>query len=138
MAKAESGLRGRVVKILTKMGLDAMAVENPAKPGTPDINYIGGWIECKKTSKWPKREETIVKLDHELMSSQKLWIRRRSKAGGKVFVLVQVDHYFLIFDGLWAVNNLGRKTRQELEDGSLFCVSGWSSLEYALKQCLNP
>lgn len=136
MAKSESGLRGRVVKILCKMGLDGVAVENPARPGTPDINYIGGWIECKKTSKWPKREETVVRLTHDLMQSQRVWIRRRAKAGGKVFVLVQIDHWFLLFDGLWAVNNLGKRTRKEMEEHSLFCVSGWSSLEYALKQQL--
>jgi len=136
MAKAESGFRGRVVKLLVKMGLDGVAVENPARPGTPDINFIEGWIECKKTGKWPKQEETPVRLDHELMQSQKVWIRRRAMKGGKVFVLLQIDHYFLMFDGLWAVNNLGKRTRQEMEDGSIFCVSGWSHLEGALKDHL--
>jgi hypothetical protein len=130
---SESGLRTRVCKILTKIGLDGIAVENPARPGTPDINYINGWIECKKTSRWPAKEETVVQLSHDLMQTQRVWIRRRAKAGGNVFVLVQIDHYFLMFDGLWAVNNLGKKTRKELEDGAVFVVSGWSHLEYALK-----
>ena len=52
----ESDMRGQLVKILRPLG--AFAVENGGcHPGTPDIAYRSGWIECKATEQWPARPE---------------------------------------------------------------------------------
>ena len=109
---AESGMRENLCRRLKK--LDAVAVENPARPGTPDVNFIGGWIECKWLRAWPKRVGTPVKLDHPLLAGQKVWIRRRNRRGGKAWVMLQCGREWLLFRGGVACDFLGTSTRQEL------------------------
>jgi len=109
---SESNMRTKLVQVLSE--LDACAVENPAGPGTPDINFIGGWIECKWLRAWPKRPGTVVKLDHPLLPSQKVWINRRIRRGGKAWVMLQCGREWLLFKGDYAVKYLGKSTRREL------------------------
>ena len=59
---SESRQRSTVIKALKT--LDAMAVENRVKPGTPDVEFIGGWVELKYMSKWPKNTDLIVRIGH--------------------------------------------------------------------------
>jgi len=93
---SESGMRGNFVKFLKGLGLDAVAVENPIFPGTPDVNYLHGWVELKWIRSWPKNPETPVRLKR-YTNSQKLWIRRRTLAGGKAFLLVQCKREWFLF-----------------------------------------
>lgn len=72
----EQQQRQFLVKALTKAGLDATSVENPAYPGTPDIQFIDGWIECKYLEDWPKKEETTVRIPH-FTQQQRVWLLRR-------------------------------------------------------------
>ncbi len=109
---AESDMRKNLCDRLKK--LDAIAVENPARPGTPDVNFIGGWIELKWLRHWPKRVGTPVKLDHPLLSGQKVWIRRRNRRGGRAWVMLQCGREWLLFKGDAACDFLGTSTRQEL------------------------
>ncbi len=109
---AESDMRKNLCRKLEK--LDAVSVENPAGPGTPDVNYIGGWIECKWLRAWPKRVGTVVKLDHPLLISQKVWIKRRIRRGGRAWVMLQRGREWLLFGGLGACDFLGSSTRAEL------------------------
>lgn len=109
---AESDMRKNLCNKLKK--LDAVAVENPARPGTPDINFVGGWIECKWLRAWPKRTGTVVKLNHPLLSSQKVWIRRRQRRNGKPWVMLQCGREWLLFRGDIACDRLGTATRAEL------------------------
>jgi len=129
-------MRCKVVKILNGYRLHGMAVENMVGPGTPDVAYIGGWIECKKTKKWPVRSTTPVRLDHGLLDTQRLWIRKHAKHGGRVFVLIQVALEFLLLDGMVAVSFLGTSTQAELKEHSLLVCRGWKELEARLKEYL--
>ena len=109
---SESGMRTNLVKALSV--LDAVSIENPAGPGTPDINFIGGWIECKWLRAWPKRPDTPVKLDHPLLASQKVWIRRRIRRGGRAWVMLQCGREWFLFKGDVACDFLGTSSRNEL------------------------
>ena len=127
-------MRGKIVKLLS--GLNAFAVENIALVGTPDINYIEGWIECKWLREWPRRESSPVVLDHPLKLEQKLWIHKRKKKGGNCWVLLQCRRDWLLFDGAVARNILGEATKTELfEQATLFWTSGINKEE--LIKCLQ-
>lgn len=105
-------MRQNVVRALRS--LDAVSVENRVGPGTPDVNFVEGWVELKWLRSWPKRPETPVALDHPLEVEQRAWIRRRRKRGGNVWVLLQCGREWLLFDGLVAADFLGTSTRAEL------------------------
>ena len=109
---SESNMRTNLVQGLKK--LDAVAVENPARPGTPDVNFIGGWIECKWLRAWPKRPGTPVKLDHPLLPSQKVWIKRRNRRGGRAWVMLQCGREWFLFKGGVACDFLGTASRHDL------------------------
>lgn len=104
-------MRQRVISALQP--LDAVSVENSAYPGTPDVNYIGGWIECKWLRSWPKRETSSVRVDH-FTPQQKVWLRRREKRGGDAWLLLQCRTTWLLFRGTQAAEILGSATRDEL------------------------
>lgn len=112
---AESDQRSTVVKALKK--LDAVAVENPAYPGTPDVNYIEGWIELKWLRTWPARQDTIVTLKH-YTPQQKIFAVRRRRAGGNCWLLLQVRNQWLLFDGAVAAIKLNKSTAKELHDAA--------------------
>ena len=108
---AESNQRGRVVRALKP--LDGMAVENPAKPGTPDVNYIEGWLELKWLRRWPARPDTVVAVEH-FTPKQRRWLRRRWDRGGSAWLLLQVGREWLLFTGRDAAEYVGRLTREGL------------------------
>ncbi len=112
----EQRQRQLVVKALNKAGLDATSVENPAFPGTPDVQHIDGWLELKFREKWPAREDTTVRIEH-FSPQQRIWLLRRFMAcekrqmrcehgvhHGQAFLLLYVaetkEH--LLFDGMTA------------------------------------
>ncbi len=100
------------------VGLHPVRVENPALPGTPDVNYVEGWVELKWRRDWPARADTVVEFDH-FTNRQRIWIIERAKANGRVFVLVQVARQWMIFEPEPAVRVIGRGTREELEAAAL-------------------
>lgn len=121
---SEKQMRGNVVKLLRKAGLDARPVENPVDPGFPDVEYIGGVIELKAVDDWPKRDETELKLEH-YTQEQRIWHERRAHFGGRIHVLLQVDREYLLFTGATAAAHLGRAPRATLYD---LCCARWESL----------
>lgn len=108
----ESTLRGRVLQMLKE--LDAVPVENPAMPGTPDVEYIGGWIELKQVACWPPRGGPL-RVDH-LTPQQRAWLVRRSLRGGRADLLLQVAQEYLLLAGPVAARHLGYVARGELVD----------------------
>lgn len=112
----ESRLRQRVVRLLSEHGLDAVSVENSAYPGTPDINYVGGWVELKWVQKRPKRAP--VRTPH-FTPQQRVWLRRRWHAGGRAYLLLQVEDSYYLFNGCVASRLLGELTCEILDSGVL-------------------
>lgn len=108
---SESAMRKRLVKALAP--LNAIAVENPCLPGTPDVNYVEGWIELKWLRNWPKRADTIVQLDH-YTAQQRIWALRRRKAGGQCWFLLQCGREWILMDGAVAAMYAGKSTKAEL------------------------
>jgi len=102
-----------------------VSVETRTDDGIPDINYIGGWIECKWLRSWPKRAETPVRLDHPLMAHQAAWLRRRRRRGGLAWVILQCRREWLLFDGVVAGKLLGTATKDELYQ---LCHKRWVGL----------
>lgn len=115
---AESHIRQRVVALLKKAKLDPISVENPVHPGTPDVNHLNGWLELKQLPRWPKRSGTPVRVAH-FTAQQRVWLRRRALAGGKVHVLLRVGDEWLLFEGGWASLNLGFLSAAELRAGAV-------------------
>lgn len=113
----EQQQRQLVVKALTKAGQDATSVENPAYPGTPDIQFIDGWIECKYLEDWPKRAETTVRIEH-FTQQQRVWLMRRSYACSKLtdkmhglawlVLYVARTKDWLVFDGETAARHVAK------------------------------
>ena len=109
---SEQHMRQRVVKALKP--LDAWSVENPCRPGTPDVNFIEGWCELKHKDNWPVRKTTIIRLPH-FTPQQRLHLRRRWHLGGNAYLLLQIAQDWLLFDGKAAAEFVGKVTRAELE-----------------------
>lgn len=105
-------MRQSVVGALKKF--DACSVENRCGPGTPDVNYVEGWIECKWAQRWPVGTNTVLKLVHPLETAQKVWLQRRWRRGGNAFVLLQVRKDWLLFDPPTAARIFDKATRSQL------------------------
>ena len=116
---AESDQRAKVINWLRI--LNAVSVENPVGPGTPDVNYGGildgvrveGWLELKSVDKWPVREETSLRLPH-YSPQQRVWHARRHRVGGMVHVLLKVADDWILLDGVTAAKELGKCNKQRL------------------------
>lgn len=98
-------MRNRVVRILKP--LHAIAVENPVHPGTPDINFAGGWLECKELDAWPKDPDVVVPVPH-FTPQQRLFLKQRNKAGEFADVLLKVGRSWFLIYGPDAADNLGK------------------------------
>ena len=108
---SEKDMRGKVIKALKS--LDAFAVENSCLPGTPDVNYIEGWLELKWLRSWPSGNDTIVRLEH-YSKEQRLFHRVRERKGGNMHLLLQCGRTWMLFDGNTAAKYVGKCTKQEL------------------------
>lgn len=109
---SEQTQRGRVIRALRP--LHAKSVENRVGPGTPDVNYIEGWIELKWLRRWPRNAEASPVLIEHFTPQQRVWLRRRWELGGNAHLLLQVGHEWLLFRGDVAAEHVGRVTRPEL------------------------
>lgn len=103
-------MRARVVRALRPM--DAIPVENAVLPGTPDVEYIGGWIELKSEDEWPARPTTPLRLKRFTIE-QKMFLFRRVRRGGAAWLLLRVGREWLLFRGD-VVNQVGDIPRSEL------------------------
>lgn len=105
-------MRRTVVRLLKP--LHAISVENGAThSGTPDVNYIEGWIENKAMEHWPVRAVTPLRIKH-FTPQQRIWLFKRHAAGGRVHLLLTVDRYWLLFRGDIAAEYVGRVPKKRL------------------------
>lgn len=117
--------RARLVRALKPF--NAMPVENRVREGTPDVNFAGGWIECKRMANWPANaDKNPVRLPHPLLQTQRVWIKSRSRSAYKELILVclHVRSEWLFFDGLEACEILGTSTKPELMNQARLCLKG--------------
>lgn len=98
-------MRNRIVKALKP--LHAVAVENLTYPGTPDINFAGGWLELKELEAWPKDPDAVVPVPH-FTPQQRLFLRLRNKAGEFADVLLKVGRSWFLIYGPDSADNLGK------------------------------
>ena len=111
----------RQIVIKAMSGLDAVSVENPARPGTPDINYIEGWVELKVLEKWPTRAGTKIRVPC-FTPQQRVWLERRWKRGGASYLLILIGKDWLLYDGDVAGMHVGRNFNktQMIENSRMF------------------
>jgi len=128
-------MRRDVVALLCAAGLDAMAVENPCLPGTPDVECIPGWIELKILTHWPK-VSGAVKLP-KFRPGQRIWLRRRAAAGGSCWLLLRVRSDWLLFEGGYAARMVGHVSREELYRNAKATWSSKQNMKEDLPRCLS-
>lgn len=104
----------------------ALSVENSCGAGTPDVNYMEGWIECKYRRHWPKKPETVVRLDHPWTPQQRLWARKRWQVGGNAYLLLQVSRDWLLFDIPTALRVVEQVPKAELVAAAMV---RWTSID---------
>jgi hypothetical protein len=99
-SRVRDGLKSVVPK------LDLLRVENFVGVGTADVNWCGemmeGWIELKYREDVPKRSSTPVFKDGGLRPEQVIWLDRRAKLGGRVFILAQIGVGLVLVHGVYA------------------------------------
>lgn len=113
----EQKWRKNLVKDLR--AVHAIPVENPVKPGTPDVNFSDGWLELKVIEHWPAREDTVVHFD-KLTQQQRIFARMRWQAGGSTWIFAKIGTDFLLFRGCDA-NLLGTLTKEGLMGVTVRC-----------------
>ena len=107
-------------------GLDAHRIENKIELGTPDVNYLNGWIELKYKSRWPVKGG-ILAVPH-FTALQRRWLCRRQTAGGRAFLLLKVNKEWILFDGITGAKHLGYHPKNELLKHALICTTDKNKL----------
>lgn len=77
--------------------------------GVPDVSYcvtgVEGHIELKYMPFLPKRLTTAVfgpRSSRGMRESQIAWFDRRLRAGGRAYILAQVENRLVLLHGAWA------------------------------------
>lgn len=111
---SEAAMKSTLVKALAS--LDPQCIESPVTGlGIPDVNFIGGWFECKNLDAWPKNADiSPVRFHHSLTKEQGVWLYRRSRAGGFAMVCAKVSTEWFFFDGSWIKDKWDKMTRPQM------------------------
>jgi hypothetical protein len=106
--KAEAKFRRRVLELLKPIGAFPIENADTRGEGTPDVATVAGFIELKVADR-PSRPSTNVAID--LRNSQRLWLRRWAKHGGRAWtltLLISDPIMWILHEGSWASENLGK------------------------------
>jgi len=93
-------------------GWDPVRVETPDKDGFPDVSHIPGLLELKAEREWPTRPGTVFRVDH-FTAHQRVFHKRRWKAGGLIHVLIRVKQDVLLIRGGVAADWLGKMPKEQ-------------------------
>ena len=103
--KLENTFKKHLVNTVLRGRADIQSIEDKFTSGIPDLNLCADgqevWVELKIIDEWPVRPTTTLgsKLDH-LTKEQIVWMRKRKKYGGHVFLFLKVAatrEYFLFY-----------------------------------------
>jgi len=79
-----------LMRNLRESGWDAQRIEDKYSTGIPDINACKRgeevWLEAK-VFRWPARKTSLTRM--AIRDDQLQWARRRTKAGGQVFLVAK-------------------------------------------------
>lgn len=118
---SEADMRSKLC--LRLRSLHAKPIENKCAKGTPDVAYIGGWMELKWNRAWPTKSDSTVPFAR-YTNNQRLWLRKHWSLAGRAFLVLQVKREWLIWAGCDA-GPCGYLTREELYRTSLFHMNEW-------------
>lgn len=134
-AEARLWAEWRVALMKADPGADLTRIENAVQLGTPDVNgcvfRTDFWCELKAMERWPKDPMAPLRIPH-YTRNQRLWIRRRGKAGGRVFLLLRVTlpvHEWLLFGWEAAYAQVGNVPADELRSLALVRSLGQFAME---------
>lgn len=119
---------------MKRLGMDPVRVENPALPGTPDVNFIEGWAELKHADRWPHKGGPL-RLGHPPTPEQKTWLMRRWMAGGSAWLVLRVGKEWFVFRGC-DVAEVWREapTQAEIQERCAFHFPSAAAVAEALKR----
>lgn len=148
MGRSERALWQLVREALKPYKADLERVENAIGYGTPDVNYCltykgrtnEGWLELKEIERWPVGDEKVVRVDH-YTPQQRVWARKRSLRGGKVYMLLRVAHsgHIMLIEGARAAARLGLlANRPEVLTMGLTSVKGAFPTKEQLLELVRP
>jgi hypothetical protein len=106
--------------------LHAKSIENKCERGTPDMAYIGGWMELKWLRGWPAKGGPVA-IPH-YSNQQRLWLKKHWSLGGNAFLVLQVGKEWLVWAGCDA-GIVGNLTKDEL-----YSIAIYTSVPFKLQE----
>ena len=105
---------------------EATRHEDKFQKGIADVSFcqcgMAGWMELKHVSQWPARPTTKVRIPH-YSDEQKEFLERKGKCMRHVWLFIQIEGDFLLYD--WqAALELPDKTKTEMVELATFFYEG--------------
>lgn len=114
--------------------LAVFRVESAVAIGCPDLCTVAGFVELKVAQR-QMNPESIVPID--LRPSQRVWLKKWRRHGGRAWVLTKMSSVWLLHDGMWAADHLGRDNETTLIDGASQAWEGVPTSDSLIKELLK-